>query len=150
MDKTVAGAAAGIASGIIVGLLSMALSILNICNICLISIGASMFTTTFVTPGFTAAYFIGWASHLAVSMILGVILTYFLFYTGKDYGLIKGAMFGWTVWFIGIALISPQAGFIHSTPDTTDIIIILGYHLLFGLLTAALLLRYAKFETVKQ
>ncbi|MDW7651170.1 MAG: hypothetical protein SCK29_04895 [Bacillota bacterium] len=150
MDKPVSGAAAGLVSGMTVGIISMALYMFGICNLCLVAIGGGLFNRAIVPPVLSVQNIAGWAAHLTLGMILGILFIYILYFTGRDFALLKGALFGTAVWYVAIGLVLPVSGMIPGNANTADIMILLAYHLLFGLLTAALLVRYAKLETIKR
>ena len=150
MDKTAAGAAAGFAAGLVIGLISTVLNKTGICELCLINIGGGMFTRTIMVATAPAVWqVIGWLVHLTLSIVLGVILAYIIHFTGKDFALLKGAIFGAVIWVVDIGIISPLAGYMVASPQPVDLLFLFSYHVLFGLLVAALLLRYGKFaETI--
>ncbi len=147
MDKITAGSLAGLGAGIVIGLISLILYLSGICRMCLITIGGGivrqeMLTADAATPTWLL---FGWTTHLIISVLLGIFLTYLLYLTGRDFALLKGIIFGAAAWFIDIVIISPPAGYIpRSAADPGELLILLAGHMLFGLLTAWLLCRYAK------
>ncbi|MBS4022008.1 MAG: hypothetical protein KGZ79_06265 [Dethiobacter sp.] len=151
MDRLTAGSVAGLASGIVVGTISQILHALGICRMCLVSIGGGMFLREML--GATAPLYwqlVGWATHLIISGLLGVFTVYILVLTGREYALWKGLLFGAAVWFLSIAFISPLAGYLPRNASPADFFIVLAYHLLFGALTAWLLVRYAKHALMRK
>jgi FtsH-binding integral membrane protein len=134
---------AGLGAGLVVGVISHGLYILGICQLCLIAIGGGFFARRMLAKTAAPVWTIlGWIDHLLVSMVLGVILVYILHYSGRDYALIKGAIFGAVVWLVTIGIISPLAGYIPPSPQAIDLAILLAYHILYGILAAWLLLRF--------
>ena len=120
------------------------------CELRLINIGGGVFTRNMLTEAAPLAWkAVGWLVHLTVSMLLGAILAYVLHYTGKDFALLKGGMFGSVIWLFTIGGISPLAEYTLPFPRPLDLVILLGYHALFGMMVAWLLARYGKLETVK-
>ncbi len=143
MDRAAAGGLAGIVSGIIVGFISFALHLLGICRICLISIGGGMFRQEML--GVTAPMswlLLGWVTHLIISSLLGIMLVYILVFTGREHALWKGLLFGSAVWAVDIMFVSPLAGFVPLNANPIDLFIVLGYHMLFGILVAWFLVRH--------
>lgn len=92
------------------------------------------------------AYIIGAATDLTVTSIIGVLFIYFLYFTGRDYTLVKGAGFGLTVWvmLLGALLFQAQS---KLNLTTSDIIITLLAHLIYGLALAHLSKRLYKLPT---
>lgn len=150
MHNTAAGAVTGFVAGMATGLISTGLFLMDICQLCLIRIGGGLFMRSMLTETSLAWTVIGWLSHLTVSIVLGVILAYILSFTGKDFALLKGAIFGAVVWVVTIGFISPLAGYISARPSPGDIILVFVYHVLFGLIAAWLLVRYSDVAETKR
>ncbi|HZK24152.1 MAG TPA: DUF6789 family protein [Oscillospiraceae bacterium] len=145
MDKVVSGGIAGGIAGLLVGLLSKILSKVKLCQLCLIKIGGGLSNQAMLAENSALLWqVIGWLSHLLISMVLGIIFLYLLHYTGKEYILLKGVMFGAVVWLVDITIISPLLGFIPARSRPLDLLILLAYHIIFGYLAAVLSRRFAK------
>ena len=111
MDKPVLGAKAGLLSGVIVGTVSAVLNVLGVCQLCLIKTGGGFFAREMITSNeITLWTFLGWVNHLIISIILGIIWVYFIYYTGKDYAVVKGLILGIIFWMINYSFISPLTG----------------------------------------
>lgn len=150
MDRAAIGGTSGVIAGIIVGIISHILYVSDLCKLCLVAIGGGLFRRGMLprTEGIMWQV-LGWMDHLAMSLILGTILIYILQYTGKDYTLLKGAVFGMIVWYINIAIISPLAGYIPPSPDATSLLLLFSYHILFGLIAAWLIIKISKRKHLK-
>ncbi|EEG78068.1 hypothetical protein [Dethiobacter alkaliphilus] len=143
MDKTAAGAGAGFVSGLVIGLISIVLFITSVCELCLINIGGGIFMRQMLTQNALPVWqALGWLVHLSVSVVLGIILAHILSVTGKDWALLKGAIWGAVIWLITIGGVSPLGGYITVPPRPEDIFLLFAYHVLFGLLAAWLLVRF--------
>jgi hypothetical protein len=143
VDKVAAGGLAGLGAGIVAGAVSHILFALGICRLCMIAIGGGLFRQQMLTEGMGLSWnIIGWVNHLLISSLLGVLMIYLLVLTGRKYILLKGLLYGAAVWFVAIELISPLAGYIPPAPNPVDMAIMLGYHMLYGVVAAWLLARY--------
>lgn len=150
MDKALSGALAGLAAGLIIGIVSFGLYTLNICRLCLVAIGGGLFTQQMLPQGTTFIWLLlGWVDHLVMSMILGIILVFILHYTGRDYAIVKGAIYGAIVWYFAIGIIAPLAGFTPPSPRAADLLVLLAYHLVFGMLAAWLMVRFGTWKAEK-
>lgn len=143
------GGVSGVIAGIVVGIISKVLFLLNICNLCLVAIGGGLIRREMLTNKSFMWQVLSWIDHLAMSLILGFVLIYILHYTGKDFALLKGAVFGMIVWYINIAIISPLAGYIPASPDALSLMLLLTYHILYGLIAAWLIVKIAKRKQLK-
>jgi uncharacterized membrane protein YagU involved in acid resistance len=149
MDRLVGGAATGLGAGLAIGFISNVLYILNVCKLCLVAIGGGFARQRMLGEAEGFAWFVlGWVDHLRISMLFGIILAYVLHYTGLNYVLLKGAFFGAVLWLLGIAMISPLAGYIPPSPSPLDLSIMLAYHIIYGLLVSRILIRFTKTEPV--
>lgn len=142
MDKMVAGGTAGMVSGLIVGLISTILYILDFCRISLVAIGGGIFMREMMAQKGFLWLLTSWAANLALSMALGIALVYLLVMTGEKFALLKGAMLGAVVWYLLIGIIAPLAGYIPPVVRALEPIMMLAYHLLFGVLTAWWIVRW--------
>jgi hypothetical protein len=143
VDKVTAGGLAGLGAGIVAGAVSQILFALGICRLCMIAIGGGLFRQQMLPQDAPLIWTImGWVNHLVVSSLLGVLMIYLLVWTGRKYILLKGVLYGAAVWFVAISLISPLAGYIPPSPNPVDMAMILGYHMLYGVVAAWLLARY--------
>ncbi|MBS4030154.1 MAG: hypothetical protein KGZ63_01840 [Clostridiales bacterium] len=142
MDRAVIGGAAGAIAGIVIGIISHVLYLFNFFNLCLIAIGGGLHRRGMLarTDGFMW-HVLGWTGHFTISLILGIVLIYILHYTGKEFALLKGAVFGMIVWYINIAIISPLVGYIPPSPDAANLMLLLSYHILYGLIAAWLIIK---------
>jgi hypothetical protein len=132
-----------------IGVISNVLYILNVCEVCLVAIGGGFARQRMLGEAEGFAWFVlGWVDHLLISMLFGIILSYILHYTGRDYAILKGAFFGAVLWLLGIAMISPLAGYIPPSPSALDLGILLAYHIIYGLLVAWLLVRFTRRKPV--
>lgn len=137
MDKPLLGSIAGLIAGTVTGAISFLLYSMGLCKLCLVAIGGGLFSRNMLTKSVPPAWTVlGFVDHFIMSIILGVVLAYILHFTGTDYALLKGLGFGATVWYINIAIVAPLAGYIPKSPQPADLAILLGYHLLFGLLAS--------------
>ena len=142
MDKVTAGGLAGLGAGIVTGAISSIFYSLGICRLCLIGIGGGIFRQQMLTEEVGLSWIImGWVTHLLISSLLGVLMIYLLALTGTRYIVFKGLLYGAAVWFVAISLISPLAGYIPRGANPVDMAIILGYHMLFGVVAAWLIAR---------
>ncbi len=145
MDRVVAGSMAGMASGFLTGAISNIMYLLGVCTLSMNAIGGGMFTREMLSVNAPLSWqLLGWVTHLIVSSMFGVILVYILVFTGRDYAILKGLLFGSAAWFVAISLVSPLAGFVPRNANPVDLFIMLGYHVLFGVFAAWLLVRYAE------
>ena len=145
MDKIIAGSLVGLGAGIVIGIISFGLYMLNICQMCLIAIGGGVLWQEMLVSNAPLSWIlIGWITHLIISGLLGVFIIYVLYLTGWDFALLKGLLIGTAFWFIDIVFISSLAGYISRTANPVDLLIILAYHMLYGILAAWLLVRYVK------
>jgi hypothetical protein len=145
MDRSLNGGAAGLIAGAVVGALSLLFYTLGVCNLCLVAIGGGLSNKNMLARTVAPAWTIlGFLDNLIISLILGVVLAYILHFTGSKHAILKGMGFGAVVWLIDIVIIAPLAGYIPKSPQPLDLAILLGYHLLFGSLTAFLIIRLSK------
>jgi hypothetical protein len=142
MDKMVAGGMAGVVSGLIVGLISTVLYILDFCRISMVAIGGGIFMREMMVQKGFLWLLTSWAANITLSMALGVTLVYLLVLTGEKYALLKGAMFGAVVWYLLIGVIAPLGGYMPPVVRALEPILMLAYHLLFGVLTAWWIIRW--------
>ncbi len=146
MDKVVAGGAVGTVAGIMGGIISRVLFGLNVGKLCLVEIGRGIFFQKEM-PGITDSFswhVLGWVAHLAMSIMLGIVFVYLLHYTGRDYALLKGAMLGVIVWYVNIGIISPLAVYTPLPLDAFSLLLMLAYHVIFGLISAWLIVWWEK------
>lgn len=83
--------------------------------------------------GSPLSLFIGYCAHFLVGGILGAIFLCILYYSGSDYSIIKGIVFGAIAWLIlpGMLL---TLGISRNVPsDVSTYVMLLIDHLIFGL-----------------
>lgn len=142
LNKPLYGVAAGLGAGLIIGIISNVLYSLDLCGLCLVVQTRGMFAPDDVLVW----SLLGWVGHLMMGLILGVVFYYVLYFTGREYALLKGAVFGAIVWYVNIGFISRMVGYFPTAPRAVHLLMLLGYHLLFGLITAGFLLRLLQRE----
>ncbi len=81
-------------------------------------------------------FIVGTLAHAAVGVLMGVIFSFIIKFTSSRYYLLKGAGFGFILWFLlsGFGTIFNLANFAHIPPNTA--LSTLGGALIFGLVTA--------------
>lgn len=80
-----------------------------------------------------AAFLIGGAADLTVSVVLGIVFLYLLEYTNRRFGWIKGAGFGLLVWVGLFGTILGQSAQNKLPITSTTVVVTLFAHLAFGL-----------------
>ena len=144
LDKTLLGTKAGISAGVICGLISQTLHTLGMGRICMVKTASAFYSQQVLTATkFSGWTILGWTGHLIISAVLGVILVYLFSALGKEYAWLKGMMFGALVWIFDYGFVGPLSGFILPGMLPRDYFIVLGYHLLFGLIAAWYIMRYS-------
>jgi hypothetical protein len=69
-------------------------------------------------------------------MAYGVLLCYIFYYTGKDYRLVKGLLFGGVVWLLNLGIIAPIIGnSVIQDLTSVDLLFSFVLHLFFGITT---------------
>jgi hypothetical protein len=142
MDRVIAGSAAGLVTGIALGVAVNLLNAAGLTEYSSIQIAGSIFTGRYMTDPMSAGMLaVAWSSHLVISMAVGVLLAYLLYYTGRDYGILKGILLGGFFWLFNSGIMAPVLKLELLPPmDYGDLILFLGRHLAFGALSAGLLL----------
>jgi hypothetical protein len=142
MDRVVAGSAAGLVAGVVLGVTANLLNAAGLTEYSSVQIAGGVFTGEHLTePMSLGMLVVAWSSHLVISMTVGVVLAYLLSYTGQDFGVLKGILLGGFAWLFNNGIMAPLLDLELLPPMTNaDLIFSLGRHLAFGALSAALLL----------
>jgi hypothetical protein len=142
MDLVVAGSVAGLIAGVVMGVTANLLNAAGLTEYSSIQIAGGVFTGEYLTdPMSPGMLVVAWSSHLVIAMAVGTMLAWFISYTGRDYGLLKGTLLGAFFWLFNNGIMAPLLDFELLPPMTdADLIFSLGRHLAFGALSAALLL----------
>jgi len=144
MDKIVSGGLAGLISGIVVGVLISFLHGLGLTGYNAVNIAGGVFMQQVLVNPSPVWLAIGWAAHLVISVTSGVILAALLNYSGFDYAVLKGIMFGGLLWLFSFGVVAPLLGYtLLPLLSPLDLLVSFFRHLLFGALASAL---YAAFR----
>lgn len=106
-DKLFSGAVAGVIASGIVATLSYILKYFGLYKYTYIDIAASLLYSH-DQKGTLIWNLVGWLNNFIIGIILGIILVYIMALTGKDYGLLKGSIFGLVWWFVLTVVIQPE------------------------------------------
>lgn len=141
------GAVAGVAAAVVMGITAMIFKLLGLCDLCIISIGGGLFAGALLKTS-PLWLVIGWSVHLLIGVLLGVIFVCILTYVGRDYAVVKGVVFGGLVWVVQIGVIGKILGVIPDRPPPGELLILFGYHLLYGAVLGYVVSRWVSTETV--
>ncbi|ATW26381.1 DUF6789 family protein [Candidatus Formimonas warabiya] len=144
-DTLTIGTIAGIIGTIVMHLLSMLWKSLGLIKITSLQVAASLFLSwnQVTTP---IGYMVGVLSHIMIGAAGGVLLAYFIRFSGKDYYWLKGlALAGFMLlagmgFVVRILKIAPQMG----NDSLTALLHILNY-MVYGLVCSYIIARYSKF-----
>ncbi|MFZ7102992.1 MAG: hypothetical protein ACOWWO_10100 [Peptococcaceae bacterium] len=141
-DKLFSGALAGLIGAGVVGLISQILKKLGVYDFTYMDIAASLILPQSLQKSISWQV-VGWFNNFIIGVILGIVLTYILAYTGKDYGIIKGAVFGLVWWFLLSVVIQP--GYFHwdRFHDIHHLISCIFRDVFFGIIVSSIIVRYA-------
>lgn len=140
-DKLFSGAVAGLIGAGIVGLISSILKSFRIYEYTYMDIAASLIYP-YKEVETLAWYVVGWLNNFIIGIILGIILVYILAWTGKDYGILKGTIFGLVWWFILTVIIQPELFEWGRFHETKSLVICLFRDVLFGIVTSYIIIKY--------
>jgi hypothetical protein len=142
MDRVVAGSAAGLVTGIALGVAVNLLNAAGLTTYNTVQIAGSVLMGQNISDPMSAGMqVVAWSSHLVIAMAVGVLLAYFISYSGRDFGLLKGTLLGAFFWLFSNGIMAPLLELELLPPMTNaDLIFSLGRHLAFGALSAGLLL----------
>ncbi|MCL5982716.1 MAG: hypothetical protein M1571_09460 [Firmicutes bacterium] len=144
MDKVIAGSTSGLIAGATVGAAASLFNLAGLTNYSPIQIAGGVFTGKVLPdPIPLSSLLVAWSSHFVISVAAGVLLAYLLFYTGGDYGILKGILLGVFFWYFNFGIVAPLLSYTLLPPmNYTDLLISLARHAVFGALAAWLLLRF--------
>ncbi|GAB6098790.1 hypothetical protein JCM16358_06690 [Halanaerocella petrolearia] len=147
-DKIFLGTVAGIGANLIKNILGYLMYLLNISQHLTWQLAASTYFPKTEVNGLPALI-IGAFNDFSIAIILGVVTTYILYYTGTDHYLIKGLITVTLAWLLihGAGLKLGIAN-IKSTHPSTNLVHLVE-HLVLGLFTAWLAIRYGE-ETIRR
>ena len=148
-DTLTIGAIAGIIGTVVMHLLSMLWKWLGLIKISTLQVAATLFLSwdQVNTP---IGYIVGAASHLMIGAAGGVILAYFIRFSGKDYYWLKGLALSGLMLLAGMGFvmrilkIAPQMG----NDGLTTLLHIISY-MIYGLVSAYIIAKYSNFIKVK-
>jgi len=147
-DRLNTGAASGIIAGIIMGLISMTLFAVGICELCIIAIGGGIFTGELMGKLFIDGIILAWLIHFVLSGAFGIMIAIMLKYFGRKYHILKGAGLLTLVYLVNIGFLAPIRGVFPDNQDYFDLLLILLYHILFGSLASFLIVKYEQKKIV--
>ena len=148
-DRITAGAIGGLAAGIVMGLISMTLKNVGICELCVVNIGGGILSINFMGESTVIETLLGWIIHLALSVTFGVIIAIMLTYFGTKYHILKGAILITLLFIINIGIIGPMVGTISGAAEILDFYLVLFYHIIFGGLSSYITVRFGNLKVVK-
>ncbi len=138
------GLTSGIIAGIVMGATSMILYALKICSLCIIAIGGGIFSGQQMGGYNLYGLILAWFTHFALSGALGVLIAFLLHYTDTRYGLLKGAGLLTLVFLADIGIIAPLRGTIPNNVEFNDFLLLLSYHIFFGVLASYLFIKFSQ------
>ncbi len=143
-DNVIVGAFAGIVGGIIGIIYSHFMFLLGFSPISSVHIAASLVIIDILNPT-TLGYANAIITHLVVAAAFGVLLTYILVYTGKDFWPIKGLGFGAFFCLLAHSYLIPlmrtdeqTRALIFNAPSWT---LTISTHMLIGIIAAAIIVK---------
>jgi len=141
-DKLFTGTVAGFIGAGVVGLVSYILEKVGLFNFTYMDIAASLVYPQAKHGTFTWM-FIGWVNNFIIGIILGIVLTYIIAATGKDYGIFKGALFGVIWWFLVSVIIQPNFFGWGRIAPADHLAECFFRDLLFGITASLIIIKYA-------
>jgi len=148
-DTLTIGTIAGVLGTLVMHLLSMLWKFLGLIKITTLQVSAAIFLNwgQVNTP---IGYIVGGASHLMIGAAGGVILAYFIRFSGRDYFWLKGlALAGFMLlagmgFVVRILKIAPQM----SNDSLTSLLHIISY--MYGVVSSYIIARYSNIIKVRQ
>jgi len=142
VDKLISGSAAGLVAGVILGVAVNLVNAAGLTEYSSIQIAGGIFTGKYLTDPMNGSMLVvAWASHLVISVAVSVLLAHVLYFTGREYGIFKGALLGAFFWLFNNGIMAPLLKLVLLPPMSyTDLIFSLVRHLAFGALAAVLLI----------
>ncbi len=138
----ITGTISGISAGVIMGLTSMALHATKICKLCIIAIGGGVFSGRLMEGYNVFGLILSWVIHFALSVFFAILIIIMLHYTGSKYYTIKGAGLLTLIFLANIGIIAPLRGIMPANPAFSDLLLLLFYHILFGVLAGFFIVKY--------
>lgn len=143
IEKVINGSLSGIIAGIVMGIAVSIANVLNVTAYHSIEIAGGIFIQEVLESPGILWIIVGWLSHLVIAMALGITLCYIYYFTGAGYALLKGLLFGGFTWLLNLGIIAPLINYnIMERLDSLDLLFSFGLHLLFGIITAWLLIKF--------
>ncbi len=138
-DRLVAGGIAGFIGSLVQNVYGQATKALGITDRAFIDFAETVLVRE--VYGGVIGLIIGSLAHAAVGILMGVFFSFVIKYTSSRYYLLKGAGFGFVLWFIlsGFGTVFDLKNFAHIPASTA--LSTLGGSLIFGLVTS-ITLRY--------
>ena len=133
-DRLVAGGLAGLIGALVQNAYGQTTKALGITDRTFIDFAETMLVRE--VYGGLSGFIIGTLAHAAVGIMMGVIFAYLIKFTSSRYHLLKGAGFGFILWFLlsSFGTIYNLKNFAHIPPNTA--LSTLGGALIYGLVTA--------------
>lgn len=141
-DKLFTGAVSGFIGAGVVGLISDLLERTGISDFSYMDIAGSLVLPQSIHGTFTWML-VGWLNNFIIGIILGIVLTYILAMTGKDYGIFKGALFGVIWWFIVSVIIQPNFFDWGRIDNFGHLAVCFFRDVLFGIIASYIIVKYA-------
>jgi hypothetical protein len=141
------GLAAGLIGAIAINVVEFILRLINLSETTLWQAGGIFFLSeeAMQTPLGIA---IGVLTHIFVALLVGIIISYFLFYSGTDFAIMKGITISLLSLFITLGIVFPLRGLAAEMQDNpSDVLSAFIDHVVFGAL-AGFIIRY--FQREKQ
>ncbi len=148
-DRITAGAVGGLVAGVLMGFISMILNLVGICDLCVINIGFSIFSTGQFGESTIFEILFGWIIHLVLSVTFGVLIAIMLTYFGTKFHILKGATLIALLFIVNMGIIGPMLGTIPGEAGIFDFYLMLFYHIIFGGLSSYIIVRYGNLKVVK-
>ena len=147
-DTFTAGTVAGLIGTLVILASQQALFALNLIQMTTMDVSAEIFLEPHQT-GNTAGFLVGLISHFLVGAGGGVLLAYFIKFTGKDYYLLKGLGLGAFMLLLGMALVTTIMDIVpEMREDSLTALLHMLTYFIYGLTCSYVLRRYGKFEFV--
>ncbi len=131
-DKVLAGVLIGLFADVVKLIINYLFYLFNFTNVVFWQITAARFLdrNDLFKP---AAYFIGAIADLTVTVTLGIVFVYVIYFTGKNYLWMKGVGFGLVVWVGLFGTLLGQAVQAKLPQAPSGIMVTIAAHLVFGL-----------------
>ncbi len=145
-DTFTAGTVAGLIGTLVILALQQALFALDIIQMTTMDVAAEIFLEPHQT-GSIAGILVGLISHFLVGAGGGVLLAYFIRFTGKDYYWLKGLGLGAFMLLVGMALVTTIMNIMpEMREDSLTTLLHMLTYFIYGLTCSYVLTRYGKFE----